>query len=78
MRAIHDDGTEIGVAGGGVWEVDALTVAWAVMAGADPDRARKGFDTALRILEKKSVVLLGWPAVHETTRPRFGRAVSNT
>jgi cyclic beta-1,2-glucan synthetase len=73
LRAFHDDGTEIGVAGGGAWEVDVLTVAWAVMAGADPERARTGFDTALTILEKDLVILLGWPAVHETTRPRFGR-----
>jgi cyclic beta-1,2-glucan synthetase len=73
LRAFHDDGTEIGVAGGSAWEVDALTVAWAVMAGADQVRARKGFDTALKLLEQKSVVLLGSPAVHETTQPRFGR-----
>jgi cyclic beta-1,2-glucan synthetase len=73
LRAIHDDGTEIGIAGGGAWEVDALTVAWAVMAGAGAARARTGFDTALAILERELVVLLGWPAVHESTRPRFGR-----
>ncbi len=73
LRAIHDDGTEIGVAGGGAWEVDALTVAWAVMAGADADRARRGFDTALGILERELVVLLGWPAIHAGTRPHFGR-----
>lgn len=76
LRAIHDDGTEIGIAGGGAWEVDALTVAWAVMAGADAERARIGFDTALTILERDNVVLLGWPAVREATRPKFGR-VSN-
>ncbi len=25
LRAFHDDGTEIGVKGSGVWEIDALT-----------------------------------------------------
>ncbi len=38
LRAIHDDGTEIGIAGSGVWEIDALTAAWAVMSGIDPSR----------------------------------------
>ena len=46
LRAIHDDGTEIGVEGSGVWEIDALTAAWAVMAGINPgrgpDRLRDG------------------------------------
>ena len=41
LRAIHDDGTEIGVKGSGVWEIDALTAAWAVMSGINP-RARPG------------------------------------
>ena len=47
LRAIHDDGTEIGVKGSGVWEIDALTAAWAVMSGIDPQRGRIVFDTAL-------------------------------
>ena len=46
LRAIHDDGTEIGVKGSGIWEIDALTAAWAVMADinpvARPDRLRDG------------------------------------
>lgn len=73
LRAIHDDGTEIGKAGGGAWETDALTAAWAVMAGLDEGRARAAFDTALTLLEREDVILLGWPPVLETTRPRFGR-----
>ena len=73
LRAIHDDGTEIGLPGGGAWEVDALTAAWAVMAGMDPVRARMAFDTAVRLLERGPVILLGWPPVLETTKPRFGR-----
>ena len=39
LRAIHDDGTEIGVKGSGIWEIDALTAAWAVMSGMNPSGA---------------------------------------
>ena len=54
LRAIHDDGTEIGVKGSGVWEIDALTAAWAVMSGINPERGRIVFETALQILEKEN------------------------
>lgn len=74
LRAIHDDGTEIGVEGSGVWEIDALTAAWAVMAGMDPERSRLAFDTAVRILEKETTILLGWPPLREDTRPYLGRS----
>lgn len=74
LRAIHDDGTEIGVRGSGVWETDALTAAWAVIADMDASRARKAFDAALEILERDNVILLGWPALREDTRPRLGRS----
>jgi cyclic beta-1,2-glucan synthetase len=74
LRAIHDDGTEIGVKGSGIWEVDALTAAWAVFAGADKERARTMFDTALRVLERDTVILLGWPALNEQTKPYLGRS----
>ena len=51
LRAIHDDGTEIGVKGSGVWEIDALTAAWAVMSGHQSRSAgRIVLDTALGIL----------------------------
>ena len=56
-----DDGTEIGLAGSGVWEIDALTAAWAVIAGTDHQRQRNMFDTALRLLERDTTILLGWP-----------------
>ena len=74
LRAIHDDGTEIGVKGSGIWEVDALTAAWAVFAGVDKERARIVFDTALRTLEREHVILLGWPALNEQTKPYLGRS----
>jgi len=74
LRAIHDDGTEIGVKGSGIWEVDALTAAWAVFAGIDKERARTVFDTALQTLEKDTVILLGWPALNEQTKPYLGRS----
>src|SRR5262249_10652415 len=74
LRAIHDDGTEIGVKGSGVWEIDALTAAWAVLAGMDPGRARTAFDAAVRILEKETTVLLGWPPLREDTKPYLGRS----
>jgi cyclic beta-1,2-glucan glucanotransferase len=74
LRAIHDDGTEIGVAGTGVWEIDALTAAWAVMAGMDPGRSRAGFDTAVRLLEQETTILLGRPPLREDTRPYLGRS----
>lgn len=74
LRAIHDDGTEIGVDGSGVWEIDALTAAWAVMSGINPQRGRIVFDTAVRVLERENTVLLGWPALREDTRPYLGRS----
>ncbi len=74
LRAIHDDGTEIGIAGSGVWEIDALTAAWAVMAGVNPVRARTVFDTAVRVLERDTTILLGWPPLREDTTPYLGRS----
>jgi cyclic beta-1,2-glucan synthetase len=74
LRAIHDDGTEIGVKGSGVWEIDALTASWAVMSGINPRRGRIVFDTALGILEKENTILLGWPPLREDTKPYLGRS----
>jgi len=74
LRAIHDDGTEIGIKGSGVWEIDALTAAWAVMTGINPERGLKVFDTAISVLEKDNVVLLGYPALREDTKPYLGRS----
>jgi cyclic beta-1,2-glucan synthetase len=74
LRAIHDDGTEIGIAKSGVWEIDALTAAWAVMSGINPERGRIVFDTALAILEKDTTILLGWPPLREDTKPFLGRS----
>ena len=74
LRAIHDDGTEIGVKGSGVWEIDALTAAWAVMANINPLRARIVFETALDVLEKETTILLGWPPLREDTHPYLGRS----
>jgi len=74
LRAIHDDGTEIGVKGSGVWEIDALTAAWSVMFGVNPERGRIVFDTAVRELEREKVVLLGTPALREDTKPYLGRS----
>jgi cyclic beta-1,2-glucan synthetase len=74
LRAIHDDGTEIGVAGSGVWEIDALTAAWAVLAGMDPERSRVGFDTAVKLLEQETTILLGRPPLREDTEPYLGRS----
>src|SRR5581483_12010642 len=68
------DGTEIGVKGSGVWEIDALTAAWAVMSGVNPERGRIVFDTALGILEKETTILLGWPPLREDTHPYLGRS----
>jgi cyclic beta-1,2-glucan synthetase len=74
LRAIHDDGTEIGIKDSGVWEIDALTAAWAVYAGINMDRARAVFHTALNVLERDNVILLGWPALREDTKPYLGRS----
>jgi cyclic beta-1,2-glucan synthetase len=74
LRAFHDNGMEIGVKDSGIWEIDALTVAWAVMAGINPERELTVFNTALKILEKDNVVLLGWPALSETCHPYLGRS----
>ena len=74
LRAIHDDGTEIGVEGSGIWEIDALTAAWAVIAGINRERGRIVFDTAIRALERDKVILLGWPALREDSKPYLGRS----
>lgn len=74
LRAIHDDGTEIGVAGAGYWETDALGAAWAVFAGVNPERSRIALDTALKILESEKTISLGWPALRENTKPYLGRS----
>ena len=74
LRAIHDDGTEIGVKGSGVWEIDALTAAWAVMAGINPSKAEIVFETAVRTLEQDTTILLGWPPLREDTHPYLGRS----
>jgi cyclic beta-1,2-glucan synthetase len=74
LRAIHDDGTEIGVAGAGYWEIDALGAAWAVFAGVNPERSRMALDTALKLLESEKTISLGWPALRENTKPYLGRS----
>ncbi|MBI4549530.1 MAG: hypothetical protein HY714_01205 [Candidatus Omnitrophica bacterium] len=74
LRAIHDDGTEIGVKDSGVWEIDALTAAWAVISGLNLERGLIVFNTALHVLEKENAVLLGWPALREDTKPYLGRS----
>lgn len=74
LRAIHDDGTEIGVKNSGVWEIDALTAAWAVISGINFERGKTVFQTALQVLEKENVILLGWPALREDTVPYLGRS----
>ena len=74
LRAFHDDGTEIGVKGTGIWEIDALTAAWAVMSDINFERGLTIFNTAIKILEKDKTILLGWPALREETKPYLGRS----
>ncbi|MFA5167631.1 MAG: hypothetical protein WC530_03775 [Candidatus Omnitrophota bacterium] len=74
LRAFHDDGTEIGIKGSGVWEIDALTAAWSVMSGINFERGVTVFNTALQVLEKDNAILLGWPALREDTKPYLGRS----
>ena len=74
LRAIHDDGTEIGVEGAGYWETDALGAAWAVYADINPERGRIAVDTALRVLERENVISLGYPPLREDTEPYLGRS----
>ncbi len=74
LRAIHDDGTEIGVDGAGYWETDALGAAWAVYADVNPERSRIAVDTALKVLEREHVISLGFPPLREDTKPYLGRS----
>jgi cyclic beta-1,2-glucan synthetase len=74
LRAIHDDGTEIGVKDSGIWEIDALTAAWSVYADINPERGRIVFDTAIATLEREQVILLGWPSLREDSKPYLGRS----
>jgi len=74
LRAIHDDGTEIGVEGAGYWETDALGAAWAVYADVNPERSRIAVDTAIKVLERDNVVSLGFPPLREDTKPYLGRS----
>jgi cyclic beta-1,2-glucan synthetase len=74
LRAYHDNGAEIGIKDSGIWEIDALTAAWAVIAGMDFERGVTIFNTALSILEKDNAILLGWPALREDSKPYLGRS----
>ena len=74
LRAIHDDGTEIGVEGAGYWETDALTAAWAVYSGINLERGRVAVDTALRVLETDKIISLGYPPLRADTKPFLGRS----
>jgi cyclic beta-1,2-glucan synthetase len=74
LRAIHDSGAEIGAPGSPTWAIDALIGAWAVLSGINPDRGRIAFDTAIRLLEKDRVILLGWPPLPENSTPSLGRS----
>ncbi|VGO13071.1 Cellobiose phosphorylase [Pontiella desulfatans] len=74
LRAIHDDGTEIGVEGAGYWETDALGAAWAVYADVNTERSRIAVDTAIKVLERHNVVSLGFPPLREDTKPYLGRS----
>jgi cyclic beta-1,2-glucan synthetase len=74
LRAIHDDGTEIGVEGAGYWETDALGAAWAVYADINPERSRIAVDTAIKVLERENVISLGYPPLREDTEPYLGRS----
>ncbi len=60
--------------GSGIWEIDALTAAWAVMSGINPERGKVVFGTALDVLEKEITILLGWPPLREDTKPYLGRS----
>ncbi len=44
------------------------------MAGVNPQRGRIVFETALGILEKEEVILLGWPPLREDSKPYLGRS----
>jgi len=74
LRAIHDDGTEIGIEGAGYWETDALGAAWAVYADINPERSRIAVDTAINVLERDNVISLGFPPLREDTKPYLGRS----
>lgn len=74
LRAFHDNGTEIGLKDSGIWEIDALTASWAVIAGMDFERSVTIFNTALKVLEKDNAILLGWPALREDSKPYLGRS----
>jgi len=74
LRAFHDDGTEIGIKNSGVWEIDSLTAAWAVMSGINFERGVTVFNTALKVLERDDAILLGWPALREDNKPYLGRS----
>jgi len=74
LRAFHDDGTEIGIEGSGIWETDSLTAAWSVMCGINEEREETVFNTALRVLERDKTILLGWPALREDSKPYLGRS----
>ena len=49
-------------------------LAWAVTADMDPERSRIGFDTAVRLLEQETTILLGRPPLREDTEPYLGRS----
>ena len=63
LRAFTDDGTPLGGAQGEVCRIDAISQAWAVLAGLDEARCAKAVDSAWRMLvdEQTGVVRLLTP-----------------
>jgi cyclic beta-1,2-glucan synthetase len=47
LRAWFDDGTPLGSRANDECRIDSLTQSWAVLAGGDPERARKGVESAV-------------------------------
>lgn len=67
-RAYFDDGTPLGSAANDECQIDSLSQSWAVIAGADPQRARQALNSVRRFLIKPQdrLILLFTPPFDQT------------
>jgi cyclic beta-1,2-glucan synthetase len=68
-RAYFDDGTPLGSAQNDECQIDSIAQSWAVLAEADPDRARQALEAALQhlVLWDDALVLLLKPPFNTST-----------
>ena len=76
LRAYNDDGAPLGGENGGECRIDAISQAWAVLAGLDSARCKSAMDAAWELLvdEEAGIIrLLTPPFAGRTADPGYIR-----